>query len=146
MITMTRRLVAPLLAAAIALTPMAATPARADDDIAKALLGALVLYGIAESIDSKNRKDDRRIERRHDDRRGWQGAHRGRIIPAQCIRTVESRRGTGRFVPERCLRRTGVRYLPDRCAVSISGPRQQRDVYALQCLQRAGYRVEGLRR
>ncbi|WP_132541303.1 hypothetical protein [Rhodovulum euryhalinum] len=144
---MTRRLIAPLLAAALALTPMAAAPARADgEDIAKALLGAVVLYGIAEGLDSRDRKDNRRVEQRHDDRRGWQDAHRGRTIPAQCIRTVQSRNGTRQFVPEACLRREGVRRLPDHCAVSISGPRRERDVYGLRCLQQSGFRVEGRRR
>lgn len=145
--TMTRRLVAPLLAAAIAVTPMAASPARANDDLAKALLGALVIYGIAKGVQAQERRDDRRVERRADDRHGWQkGGPRGRIIPAQCVRRVDWRRGTTHIVPERCLEREGFRNLPDRCAISISGPGSRRDVYGLSCLQQAGYRVEGWRR
>ncbi|TCP39823.1 hypothetical protein [Rhodovulum marinum] len=144
--TLTRTLIAPILAAAIALTPMTATPARADDDIAKALLGALVLYGIAESIDTDKRDNDRRADRGRDDRQGWQGAARSRAIPAQCVRTVETREGPRRVAVERCLRREGVHRLPDRCEMPLRGRNGGRDAYSLRCLERAGFRVEGWRR
>ncbi|MGC9419063.1 MAG: hypothetical protein ACP5EN_08810 [Rhodovulum sp.] len=140
--TLTPTLIAPLLAAAIALTPMTATPARADDDVAKALLGALVLYGIAQGIDKNDRKDNRRAEQG----RGWKGAARHRTIPAQCVRTVENRHGPRRVAIERCLRREGVRRLPDRCETSLRGRYGSRDAYSLRCLERAGFRVEGRRR
>ncbi|SIO48384.1 hypothetical protein SAMN05444722_2530 [Rhodovulum sp. ES.010] len=139
---MTRRFLIALIAGALALTPVGAAPARADDDLAKALLGAAALFVIVKEIED-NRKDRKKAQRV--ERFGGRHAHRRpapRVIPARCIRRVETPNGWGRVAVERCLNRAGVRGLPRRCEIALRGPR---DGYGLRCLARAGYRVEGRR-
>ncbi|GAA0296696.1 hypothetical protein [Rhodovulum strictum] len=143
---MPRFFLAPLLAASIALTPVAAAPARAADDLAKILLGAAAVYVIVDKLES-NRRSANRVETNQ--AAGWYGPRghdRHRVIPASCVRSVDTRRGSERIVTERCLRNEGIRRLPDRCEISVRGPRGSVDAYRLSCLQNAGYRVEGRRR
>ncbi|TCM87567.1 hypothetical protein [Rhodovulum steppense] len=143
---MPRFFLAPLLAAAVALTPIAAAPARAADDLARILLGAAAVYVIVDKLES-NRRAVNRVEKSQ--AAGWQsprGYNRHQVIPASCVRTINTRRGPERVVTERCLRNEGIRRLPDRCEISVRGNRGSVDAYRLSCLQNAGYRVEGRRR
>ncbi|HDR28505.1 hypothetical protein [Rhodovulum sp.] len=148
---MPRFFLAPLLAAAVALTPIAAAPARAADDLAKILLGAAAVYVIVDKLES-NRRAVNRVEKNRVEKNGaagWQsprGYNRYRAIPASCVRTINTRRGSERVVTERCLRNEGIRRLPERCEIPVRGNRGNVDAYRLSCLQDAGYRVEGRRR
>jgi hypothetical protein len=63
---MTRKLFAPILAIALAASPLSVTPASAasGDDIAKALLGATALFVIVNGLDNSERPRARHVDRR----------------------------------------------------------------------------------
>ena len=63
---MTRKLFAPILAIALAASPLTVKPASAasGDDIAKALLGATALFVIVNGLDNDHRPKARHVDRR----------------------------------------------------------------------------------
>ncbi|MBN2907443.1 MAG: hypothetical protein JXJ18_12110 [Rhodobacteraceae bacterium] len=146
---MTRKIIAPLLAAALAFSPIAAAPARADGDLAKVLLGATALFIIADGLDKNGNRTVRRVAPVH---RDWFDGNdaRGRnarVIPSNCVRVVNTRVGRRQIATERCMTSQGVRRLPDRCEVSLRGGRPgAREAYGVRCLAQYGYRVEARRR
>ena len=91
---MLRNVTALLLSAVIALTSLQPTAAEAADadDVARLLLGALVVYGIAEAIDD-NRKSPKSSNKTVKKKQvGKPGKHRFRGVvpkrlPRHCVRT-----------------------------------------------------------
>lgn len=124
-----------ILAAAMALmTAAASVPARADEDLAKALAAIAVIGLIAKSMD-----DD---DRRRDDRRNYR--YEDRQLPAYCAVDLRDRRA-GVVYAEPCLRNAGVGgRLPYRCAYDMKVRRKIVTVFPERCLREAGYRPERL--
>lgn len=122
-----------ILAAAMALmTAAASVPARADDDLAKALAAIAVAGLIAKSM----RDDDRRRE----DRRSYR--YVDNILPGYCAVDLRDRRA-GIVYAEPCLRNAGVGgRLPYRCAYDMRVRREIVTVFPERCLREAGYRPE----
>ena len=87
---MTRKLFAPILAIALAASPLTVKPASAasGDDIAKALLGATALFVIVNGLDN-----DHRPKARHVDRRSPKARHVDRRRAPQHYRLVPAPRG-----------------------------------------------------
>jgi len=124
-------------AAALALALGAALPAKADrsEDLAKALLGALVVGVLVNELDDGRTAAPRGIPPR---------PATSRRVPAVCAITIDGAQRSVTLYPESCLRREGLKAgLPQRCAspARIFGRRDR--VYSAQCLRDAGFRVPG---
>lgn len=149
-----------ITAASIAITAIGAAPARADeDDVARALA---VILGLAVIGSALNDNDDRVVTRTHRHRPHVQpnrrhveprplprrikrdGRPQNRLLPGQCLRTFETRRGTYRGFGQRCLRNNyaHAHRLPNRCLVSLkTRGGNHRNVYEARCLRNTGYRL-----
>ena len=149
---MARKLIATLAAAALSLTTLTATPARAadPDDVARFLGAAATLFIIGKAIESS--KDTRRHQPQAQAQtahkphkpnkpqyhqpprqahipqvvpnRGGGGGHHARApLPAECLRQVTG--ANTRYVMGRaCLNRnyTSARPLPQSCEMQVRGP------------------------
>lgn len=145
---MTKSFIAAVLAASLTITGFSAAPARADaEDVAKVLLGLAIIGGIAHAIDNDNdapdvsRRDTR--PRRFDDRRRIHRDTR-RVLPSNCLRSFETRRGTRWGFGARCLNRsdTHVGNLPQRCERRGETRRgRDRTFYGERCLANHGFRA-----
>ena len=159
-------LTAPVLAASIALTGFSTAPARANnDDVAGFVAGlaALAIIGIAINESQSNQKEKARkkskkkkaerhrhqIEKQQalarkkaNARLHAKKAHR-KILPAQCLRVLETRNGTRRGFGARCLNRFGksTAALPQYCKSTIRSRGQVRTLYMARCLKNAGFRM-----
>jgi hypothetical protein len=115
-------------AVALALLLGVALPAKADtkDDLAKALLGALVLGVIVTELNDKPKAEPVKRPR----------------VPAVCEIAIQGERRTVSLYPESCLRREGFTYrLPRDCATHARIFGRADRVYSAQCLRDAGFRV-----
>lgn len=131
-----RRLLATLTAGVTALSLMAASavPAHADrqsDNLAKALIAALAIGAIVNSIDKGKAKPAPQPVRNP-------------VVPAVCAIEVSGARRDVTFYPETCLRAEGFKYrLPRDCAISIRIRGKVDRAYGQLCLRDAGFRVGG---
>ncbi len=154
---MTKKLMATVLAASIALTSFTAAPAMAKpSDGVRVLQGLAALYIISRVI--KDSKDHRRPEatprgydrdstetsqRRHNQ---WGQPTRPRRhtikLPNQCMKTFYTRRGETRAYGAHCVSKHAPRLsLPQQCKRRISTDRGRRNVYGPNCLRQHGYNV-----
>lgn len=118
-------------AAILAMVLATAMPARADkkDDLAKALIAALVIGAIV----NETKKDDPKPKPE---------PVKQRRIPASCAITIEGVQRDVTLYPESCLRREGFEYrLPRDCATNASIFGRADRVYTTQCLRDAGFRI-----
>lgn len=123
-------------AAALALVLATAIPAKADkkDDLAKALIAALVVGAIAHELKDKERPAPVPVPEPVKNKR----------VPSVCAISIDGADRTVTLYPESCLRAEGFDYrLPRGCAngATIYGERDR--VYSAQCLRDAGFRVTG---
>ncbi len=137
-------LTASLMSLALATAPMTATPARAAEaeNVVGILLGLGALYAIGRSI---NRDDDRAtpVRRSRPEQPRFNSPDRRRAVPAECLRTFETRNGPVRGFSRECLKRKmdRVNKLPDRCKLKIRTDRGPQTIFAPRCLRREGWRV-----
>jgi hypothetical protein len=143
------------LTAALALTPLTASPAQAGTEdkvgaIAIASVLALFTAGIiAKAASQRDTTPDRHTQPgRHDP--PWHSGEPDRpprtdprkLLPAQCGFTVAYGRDRGSYYGSQCLQRnfTHWPFLPDRCEERVEG-RGRHDVkaYDATCLARYGY-------
>lgn len=162
---MTRKFIAAIVGAALTITAIGSAPARADEDLARAL-AAIVGIAIVGKVISDNRSDDkkkstvtrnrntthhstrpyynrsdnwiRRVEPRPLPRRVER-----RLLPGDCLRSFNTRDGRYRIFGKRCLQRNyqHVRSLPRSCEVSFRTGNQKRHGYGARCLHRKGYQL-----
>lgn len=122
-------------AAALALVLATAIPAKAEkNDLAKALIAALVVGAIAHELKDKDKPVPLPIPEPVKSKR----------VPAVCAISIDGADRSVTLFPESCLREEGFNYrLPRHCANSatIFGKRDR--VYSAQCLREAGFRVTG---
>jgi hypothetical protein len=124
-------------AVALALALGATFPAKADrkDDLAKALVGALVVGVIAKELNDKPKHGSPRVitpEPVRSDR-----------VPAVCAITIDGAKQSVTLYTESCLRREGIEGRLPRCANSARIFGRDDRVYSVQCLRNAGFRVSG---
>lgn len=123
-------------AMALALVLGAALPAKADkkDDLAKALIAALVVGVIANELTDKPKGRPVLVPE----------PARSRRIPAICAITIDGAKKSVTLYAESCLRGEGFdAQLPKGCANTARIFGRQDRVYSAQCLRDAGYRVTG---
>jgi len=160
---MTKTFFAALLAGALALTSVTATPASAGgNDLAKAIVGIAAFGLIVSAIDQANRReqaakaqpvhtkkypryDNRRDSNRWDrdnnwrkDRRGY--GHRRFVIPSRCVKSYLTENGRRAGVSERCVEKRAPRVsLPRECRRTLWTDRGRLDVFGRRCLSNRGY-------
>lgn len=140
---MVKRLVATLTAGVTALSLMiaSAVPAHADrrsDNLAKAVVAAIAIGAIVNSID-KGRAQPAPVQPAPDPVRS-----RRAVVPSVCAIEVQGARRNFIAYPERCLRREGFRaHLPQHCAISLRDHRRTFVAYGERCLKEAGFRIGG---
>jgi hypothetical protein len=133
-----RRFAAILTAGAVgvALLLGAAMPAKADkkDDLAKALIGALIVGAIVNELDDKHRPKPVPLPEPVKHPR----------VPAVCEISIDGAQRSVSLYSENCLRREGFDYrLPRDCANRARIFGRDDRFYGAQCLKDAGFRVSG---
>ena len=121
-------------AVAFALILGAALPVKADnkDDLAKALIAALVVGSIAKVLNDTPKA------------RPVPEPARSRRVPAVCAITIDGAKKSVTLFAESCLRGEGFdAQLPNGCANTARIFGRQDRVYSEQCLRDAGFRVNG---
>jgi hypothetical protein len=157
-IPLVRKLTTTLSAVALALAGMTAVavPARANDDLAKFLLGATAVVIIGSAIANSNRahaqpqprhdvhKPQRRDDHARHGRDDRNHGHRAPVLPAACAISISGHNSL--YFGARCLDRQGPRVAyPARCERTMNTHRGPRAIYDGQCLVNAGFRIEGNR-
>ena len=138
-----------LLSGVIAVTSLAPTQSHASDadDIARFVIGALVLYGIADAIDNQNDKK-RTQAAAAKKKKESEAAKRARLakarktLPSSCLLTHRQRHGETKTVfGNKCLKHNFRHYasLPDRCFRRFDTVRGKRVGWGRKCLKREGY-------
>ncbi|MCB6179389.1 hypothetical protein LHP98_14800 [Rhodobacter sp. Har01] len=126
-------------AAVLALVLASALPARADkrsDDLAKALLGIIVLGAIVNELNDNDRKPAPAPVHKKKHK-----ADRPRI-PAVCAIQIDGQRRSVTVYPESCLRDEGVRAkLPRHCSHEARIYGKWDRIYGVDCLREAGFEV-----
>ena len=127
---MTKKLIATVLAASIALTSVSALPAAAKpNDGAKILGGLAALYILSRVI-----KDN--------DRRRPAPAPVQPTVPNRCLKTFYTPKGAIRAYGAHCVAKQAPRLsLPQQCKRRINTDYGRRNVYGPYCLRENGYRV-----
>ncbi|MFN3991290.1 MAG: hypothetical protein ACK4IU_00095 [Tabrizicola flagellatus] len=141
--TLTGRRFAAMLtggAAALALVLATAIPAKADkkDDLAKALIAALVVGAIAHELKDRDRPAPAPAPAPLPE------PVSSRRVPSVCAISIDGADRSVSLYPESCLRAEGFRHrLPRGCSngATIFGERDR--VYSAKCLRDAGFRVQG---
>ncbi len=154
---MHRRFISTILAAAMTVTAIGASPARADsEDVAKAL-AAIAGIAILGKIISDSRDDDKRVVKkqvhrpqqhiqrhRHIQPRPLPHRVNRKLLPQHCLRSFTSRKGHRiQAFGARCLNRSyaHANRLPDQCLRSVRTDRGFRHAYGARCLRADGYRL-----
>ena len=168
---MTRKLIATIAAAAIALSGLTATPAAALDDreVVKLLLGAAAVGVLVNELNKKNKKeiaaenayrnntsyryddnryDDNRYDNnRYDNNSRSSRANRNRVIPQACVFDIRTRNGYRDVVSGHCVERSNFRgNLPKDCKFQVRRNGRSQTVYGANCLRDRGIRIASARR
>ncbi|MBE1285286.1 MAG: hypothetical protein GJ676_18380 [Rhodobacteraceae bacterium] len=146
-----KKFIATILIAALAVTGFTATPARADEDVAKVLAGLAALAIIGAAI--SNDRDDHVVHRRQPVRIDPNPNKQNHVrpippaiarydLPRQCVRSFPELGGK-RVLGLACLKQNyrHVQALPYACRVSVERGRKQRTGYETLCLRERGYRI-----
>ena len=137
---MPNRFIATVLAAAMALTTLAAAPARAADngEIARLIFGAGALFMLGTALSNNNK--NRHVNRRYVEPT-YNPPPRRHVVPSACLRVNQTGHGPRRFFGRRCLN-NNMRHaerLPNGCLRNIWTNRGQRTVFSARCLRNNGW-------
>ncbi len=155
---MLKRLTATVLAGAIALTAIPASPARAgDDDLAKLLVGttALIVIGSALAKNGKSDNNNKQVHVYHPPKQQYRQHRHGhqvqrhhrvsKALPGYCMTRLDTRDGPVRIFNARCLQRNydHAHRLPQHCKREIRSHNGPRRGYSAYCLRQNGYYLAG---
>ncbi len=143
----TRTLTAAGLALSIAIGAVgaSATPARANNDDAVAIIGGLLaLYAIGQAINNSNGNVTVTRNYGHRQHGDWaQPRHRPRqlVAPARCFIEGNDQNGYYRGYLRRCMQNRAERadLLPRNCLRRVETQRGPRQIYRGRCLARNGW-------
>ena len=159
---MFNRLTATAAAAALCLsTAFAPAPARAGDEAQRVILGIAALSALAAILHAQERQNDSREAITtgptvhnyygHQSQRGHVAPPRSAIVtkpradvlPAGCLRRVQTQHGGRSFLGRRCLQQHHVNTaaLPQACLRELDFGRRDVNAWNAQCLERSGYRL-----
>ena len=130
------------LSIALGAVTASATPARANNDDAIAIIGGLIaLYAIGQAINHNNTNVT--VSRNFGHRPYAHRPHRPNrlVAPARCFIEGRDRNGYFRGYVRRCMRNNVARpaLLPDRCLRRVETHRGFRNIYGGRCLARNGW-------
>lgn len=136
------RLMAGVLA--VAMLAASALPSHADkrgDDLAKIIVGALVLGAVVNAIDN-NKHHDQAPPQQHKPHKPKPQPGGLPVVPSVCAIEIESSEGEPvRMYGEKCLLERGFDYrLPD-CAHDVKVYGQKDRIYSAKCLREAGFKL-----
>lgn len=157
---MHRKFIATIAAAAVAVTAVGNAPARADEDVLRALAAIAGIAIVGKVIHDRNerKREKSHVARNvhkapvyHNHKKVYdlaprplpQRAKNRRLLPGDCLRTAETRQGRVRYFGKRCLERNFnyVNRLPQACAIRLRGDDRNRRGYEARCLRREGYQL-----
>jgi hypothetical protein len=127
-------------AAALALVLATAIPAKADkkDDLAKALIAAIVVGAIAHELSDRDKPAPVPVPLPEPE------PVKSKRVPSVCAISIDGAERSVTLYSEGCLREEGFDYrLPRGCANSATVFGERDRVYSAQCLRDAGFRVTG---
>ena len=144
---MTRKILATVLAASIALTSVGAAPAQAgsrDDQIGQLIAGAITLFIFSKVVEANKRNDRARARPAPVPTPSRPKPSRiSKILPDECFFNANDRFGQRGVYGKRCLRDVmpNANRLPAHCEdrVRIRNGRRA-NVYDARCLFRDGYK------
>lgn len=165
--TIPTRVVSTVTAAAIALTTFTAVPAYADDRQTARTVATIVGLAMIGAMINDHKQDKKKRHKSHSNQTKKKvytqpQKHRGhaqprqrvqpkplprrvsrKLLPQNCLRSYNTRRGQARIFTQRCLERSyhAVNRLPRSCAVRIRTDRGLRAGYGARCLRANGYRL-----
>lgn len=142
-----KTLITSALACALALAPLSPRPAAAaeGEDIARLLLGLVVVGAVVNALDNGRGEAPSRATNRYDDEdwyRSDDDDDRRWIPPGQAWDPPGH--AWGRRDDHRGNRHWGRRELPSYCMVELRNRRDRAQVFGERCLERAGVRVNRL--
>lgn len=146
---MIRTMIASALSAALLITPVAVTPAHADEDVLKVLGGIAALVILNDVVnDRQDRKVATRqathrqsIHRQSTRRQVFRHKRHSRIAPRHCLRNVWTHRGTRQVYGARCMQRSVQFALPSNCLRSARFNNGPSRFYSQRCLRQNGWRI-----
>ncbi|MEW9919960.1 hypothetical protein AB2B41_10110 [Marimonas sp. MJW-29] len=166
---MHRKFIATIAAASIALTALGAVPASAGErETARAIATILGLAVVGKLIHDRNERKKERRQEYHApvyDKHGPKVQHHTprytppayhhfeprplpqrvnrKLLPQECFRSFDTRRGKVRMFPARCLQRNYAfaDRLPRQCEYVFRTPNGDRRGYEARCLRDQGYRL-----
>lgn len=154
-----KRSLAAALAFSLAITPLSAQPARAqeNDQLLGLIVGIGALYVIGRAIAERGdaaaapappqvgqfrpRAPAMQSRSGHAPRADERSR---KLVPAECFRRFDTRQGTVRGFPRRCLERTmhNAHRLPGHCLTQVRTERGPRSLYRAGCLRNKGWRMD----
>lgn len=163
---MYRKFIATITAASIALTALGTAPAFADNQQTARTIAAILGLAAVGAIIHENRKDRKNKQPDYDrydpqpiykqPSQNYQPPvyqqpkprplpHRAqrKLLPQECFRSFETRRGKVRMFGARCLNRNYdfAHRLPRQCEYTFNTKRGDRRGYEARCLRDRGYRL-----
>ncbi|MEM9575486.1 MAG: hypothetical protein AAF999_00590 [Pseudomonadota bacterium] len=165
---MSHKFIATVVAAAVVIATIGNAPARADENMTRALaaiVGAAVVGAIInhELKDRKKEKKEKAAKRRkkkqvapvrdyswNDDAviqrvepRPLPARVERKLLPGNCLRSFETGEGRARVFGKKCLKKhyDYNRSLPQACAVKFRTDNKKRQGYNARCLRRQGYQL-----
>jgi hypothetical protein len=139
---MSKKFIAMVLSASLALTSITVTPARADDDVGKVLAGSAALLVIGAAVKkNKHRKENQNVTRQVQPET-WSPAPKKRRhakkAPQRCLRNQWTHRGNREVYGARCMQRHANAQLPNRCLRHAEVNQGPRRFYTKRCLRKNG--------
>lgn len=122
-----------------------ASPARANEDVLKVLLGVGALVALGAAVNKQKHKREAAQATRSQVQPHGKVHRQKRVVrkvaPQRCLRTQWTYRGDRQVYGARCMERFAQANLPNRCrrqADVREGPRQ---FYSPRCLRKQGWRA-----
>lgn len=122
------------------LTPT--TAAANDERLGQFLFGAMSLFILGKALeDGRSNSHATPPPRQHQPRAQFP---RNRILPAQCVRRINTEDGRRRFLAQRCLNRHAPQAarLPRACKTAFTNRNGRARGYYVGCLKRRGFRIQ----
>ncbi|WP_300032746.1 hypothetical protein [uncultured Roseobacter sp.] len=154
---MHRKFIATVTAAAICITAAGVAPARANEDVLRALAAIAGVAIVAKVINDRNdRKREQTVTRNtyQPVQRNLEPVYRleprplprrvqRRLLPGDCLRSIPTRDRTYRIFGKKCMERnySYTDELPRTCKVKFKGPNRKRKGWDARCLRQEGYQL-----
>ncbi len=161
---MSRKFIAAVAGAAIAVTAIGTAPARANEDLLRALavIAGVAIVGkvVSDRFDNEDRKQETASRNRFDDGYFYDYSRdnriirrveprplprevRRRLLPGECLRSWETRYDRARVFDKKCLKKNYkfTKSLPSACEVKVRVNNKKRRGYDARCLRRDGYQL-----